>query len=156
LTRTARGFTIGNMDARHEQALALGDRVRQFRERAGLDQVELARAAGFSKSYISTLENGQVLNPKAFDLKAIAAVLGVSVTDIFGEDLEMIRQAARELVNDDPDLTMSVTRLVHGLKRRPGSVKADMIRALEAIQDAAGLPPAPPPNRAEMRTPALC
>jgi transcriptional regulator with XRE-family HTH domain len=45
----------------------LGAKLRQLRERAGLEREQLAEAAGTTKQYISHLENGVKKNP-AYDL----------------------------------------------------------------------------------------
>jgi transcriptional regulator with XRE-family HTH domain len=56
----------------------IGEVLRQLRERQGLSLRTLAGRAGFSASFLSQLENGQV-SPSIASLDRIAAELGVTL-----------------------------------------------------------------------------
>ena len=56
----------------------LGTRLRWARQRAALNQAELARQLGKRQQYISTLEQDRIESPARAVLAALAAVLGVS------------------------------------------------------------------------------
>ena len=56
--------------------------LRQVRERQGLSLRSLATRAGFSASFLSQLENGQV-SPSIASLARIASQLGVTLADLF-------------------------------------------------------------------------
>lgn len=54
-------------------------RIRDARSQAGMNQEDLAKAAGIPQGHISRLENGQH-SPTAKTLEKIAAALGISVS----------------------------------------------------------------------------
>jgi transcriptional regulator with XRE-family HTH domain len=58
----------------------LGERLRQEREAAGLNQPELAREAGVTKQAISQIENGSTRKPEAATLDPIAKRLNLRTT----------------------------------------------------------------------------
>lgn len=72
---------------RHEDAGALGARVRVFRVDRGLTLTGLASAAKLSKSYVSAIENGDAPRPSGQTLYAIAEALGVTMSDLLGRRL---------------------------------------------------------------------
>ena len=60
----------------------IGEVLRQLREKLGLSLRILAARAGFSASFMSQVENGQV-SPSIASLEKIAGELGVSLADLF-------------------------------------------------------------------------
>lgn len=60
---------------------ALGNRLRSFRERAGLPQWKLARMAGVTDKAVSKWENGAAL-PSSDRLRMLAGIFGTSVDDL--------------------------------------------------------------------------
>jgi transcriptional regulator with XRE-family HTH domain len=58
-------------------------KLKLFRKRKGLTLDQLAGEAGTSKGYLSDIENGKRPFPRGPTLNAIAAVLGVRVSDLF-------------------------------------------------------------------------
>jgi transcriptional regulator with XRE-family HTH domain len=62
----------------------VGQQVRRLRRRAGLSLRALAAQSGFSPSFISQLENGQV-SPSITSMERIGAILGVGLADLFAE-----------------------------------------------------------------------
>ncbi len=82
----ARGYCDPRFEERErEQArqgqAQLGERIRQFRQRAGLTQEELTKRAGIGRVTLSRLESGDH-SPRYRTLVALAKALGVSVTDL--------------------------------------------------------------------------
>ena len=59
----------------------VGSTIKTLREKAGLNQSQLAKKSGLTQSHISRLENAQH-SPTNFTLQKIANALGVSVRDI--------------------------------------------------------------------------
>lgn len=57
--------------------VSLGDAVRQVREERGLSQAQLATAAKLRPATVSAIETGEVADPRAKTLSAIAKALGV-------------------------------------------------------------------------------
>lgn len=66
-------------------------KLKTLRKKAGLTQVQLAKQANISRSYLADLENGRY-NPSLTILKKIAIELKVPLTDIIenGSDQEML------------------------------------------------------------------
>ena len=62
----------------------VGERVRHYRESAGLTQVALARAADIGRATLVRLENGEQ-SPRFATLKAVADALGVGAPDLLVE-----------------------------------------------------------------------
>lgn len=60
----------------------IDSRVREYRQQAGLSQEALARQVGVSRQTIVNVERG-LSEPKVLLALAIAAVLGVAVSDLF-------------------------------------------------------------------------
>jgi transcriptional regulator with XRE-family HTH domain len=95
---------------------AIGRRVREEREKAGLSLAQLAATSGLTKAYLVRLEN-QVGNPsvevvaqiaEALDLTA-ADLLGVPVIRYVGDDSDVppsLRAFADEASISSSDLTM--------------------------------------------------
>jgi len=76
----------------------IGSEVKRMRERAGLSLRAFADRAGFSPSFISQLENGQV-SPSIASLEKIAGQLNMTLKDFFAvpteRDTPIIRAAER-------------------------------------------------------------
>jgi len=72
---------------RKGQAKAVGDRVAAHRKEKGLNLSQLAAAADLSKSYVSSIEAGEVPRPSGETLYAIAEALGVTMSDLLGRRL---------------------------------------------------------------------
>jgi transcriptional regulator with XRE-family HTH domain len=62
---------------------AVGEHVRRLRVQAGMSLRTLARQSGFSPSFMSQVENGQV-SPSISSMEKIAGAVGVSLGDFFG------------------------------------------------------------------------
>ena len=62
----------------------VGERVRRYRESAGLTQVALARAADIGRVTLVRLENGEQ-SPRFKTLKAVADALGMEAPDLLVE-----------------------------------------------------------------------
>jgi len=60
----------------------VGEHVRRLRVQKGISVRTLARQTGFSPSFVSQLENGQV-SPSISSMEKIAAVLGVTLGEFF-------------------------------------------------------------------------
>jgi len=60
----------------------LGQKIRRLREAAGLQQADLARAAGVTQGYIALLERGQRKNPSLQVLRRIAKRLNTDPANL--------------------------------------------------------------------------
>jgi transcriptional regulator with XRE-family HTH domain len=59
----------------------LGDKVRQYREAAGLSQEALGNQTELGRTYISGVERG-IRNPSVLSLERIAKALGVKTSQL--------------------------------------------------------------------------
>ena len=75
----------GKGDSERPDRLAFGQRVRSIRQSQGLSQEDLADKAQLHRTYISSVERGQ-RNVGLDNIHAIARALGVTASDLFGED----------------------------------------------------------------------
>jgi transcriptional regulator with XRE-family HTH domain len=85
-----------------ERHVALGERLREERNRRGLSLRELARRLEVSPSLVSQIETGKI-QPSVRTLYAMVSELGVSLDDVFGS-------AAPEHVQPD-DIAADTTRI---------------------------------------------
>lgn len=82
----------------------LGQKIRQIRQERGLKGGELAKAAGFSASYISQIERGKI-TPSVPALVKVAVALGVPATALFEQperpasDLAVLRRHERPVIS---------------------------------------------------------
>ena len=77
----------------------IGDRIRRLRTDRGLSVRTLAAMAGFSPSFISQVEHGQV-SPSIASLERIASALGITLGGFFTESVPtpaaVVRAAERQ------------------------------------------------------------
>ncbi len=64
--------------------VALGKRLQQARQKAGLTQQQLCQKASLSYSTLAKIERGAIKSPSIFTIQNIAAALGVSVDNLLG------------------------------------------------------------------------
>ena len=81
----------------------VGEHVRRLRVQAGISLRTLARQTGFSASFLSQVENGQV-SPSISSMEKIAAALGASLGEFFaaaagGEGGLVVRAADRQAMS---------------------------------------------------------
>mgnify|MGYP001161894084 CR=1 FL=1 len=60
----------------------IGDRVKKYREKAGMSITELSEKASVAKSYLSALERNIQQNPSIQFLEKIAPILNVSIDQL--------------------------------------------------------------------------
>lgn len=70
----------------------VGNRLRQERERRGISLRELARRVGVSPSLVSQIELDRV-NPSVSTLYALVMELGLTMGDVFGDDVPPVQPA---------------------------------------------------------------
>ena len=66
----------------------IGSRIRQYRQRSGLSQENLALNAGLTVSFIGDIERG-VKKPSVESLEKILGVLGISFNQFFDYETEI-------------------------------------------------------------------
>lgn len=82
----------------------IGDRIRDFRESAGMTQRGLAKAADISNEYIYKIEKGEMTNIGLEKLIAIANALGVDICALFSRvPMESVRKTIEKEGYIKPD-----------------------------------------------------
>jgi XRE family transcriptional regulator, fatty acid utilization regulator len=111
--------------------LLVGRRIRQLRKARGWTLQELGRRVDRAPSTLSMLENGR-REPRLSQLQALAAVLGVRVADLLGEQ-ELDRRSALEIELQRAQASVAYRAL--GLPEvRPGPrVPAPVLEALVGL-----------------------
>lgn len=136
-----------------------GERIREFREKKGIDQKDFAEMLGFSRGYISQIENG-IRKPSREFLKKLNEVFGISSDyilygnppDQVGVDLEAPPEEYKERMKEamiirEPEskyqvLPTAIKKLIDNvveILQSDNEVMADLLRAnikglLEAIR----------------------
>jgi len=64
--------------------VTFGERIKAYRRLSGLTQEELGTASGWDKNKQHRIEAGKT-KPRAEEMSALSAALGVSVLDLYGE-----------------------------------------------------------------------
>ena len=97
----------------------VGTRLRQERERKGISLRELARRVGVSPSLVSQIELDRV-NPSVSTLYALVTELGMTMSDVFGDDAPPTPRVVRERRDEDglaaEPGTRSVINLASGVR----------------------------------------
>jgi transcriptional regulator with XRE-family HTH domain len=76
----------------------LGDRISNLREKKGLTQAELARAAGISQPSISQIEAGTRV-PSLRVLLSISRGLGIPVSHLMGSETSELTEIERKYLH---------------------------------------------------------
>jgi transcriptional regulator with XRE-family HTH domain len=92
----------------------VGHRLREERERLGVGLRELARRVGVSPSLVSQIELDRV-NPSVSTLYAIVTELGMTMSDVFGEQAEEHVVQRGDGLAESPD-TRPVINLASGVR----------------------------------------
>src|SRR4051812_12469090 len=66
---------------------ALGKRLQEARQKAGLTQQELCQRAGLSYSTLAKIERGAIKSPSVFSVAAIASVCNVPLEELLQVEL---------------------------------------------------------------------
>lgn len=66
--------------------MSIGDRIKKFRKENRLTQIELAKSANISRSYLADIENNRY-NASVDVLKAIATALDISLAEILDDSI---------------------------------------------------------------------
>lgn len=64
--------------------MSIGDRIKKFRKENKLTQIELAKSANISRSYLADIENNRY-NASVDVLKSIATALDISLVEILDD-----------------------------------------------------------------------
>ncbi len=97
------------------QRMRLADRLKEYRKRIGMSQIDLAKKIGRSQSVVSSWEIGTGV-PDAYYLPTLAKALNVSVADICGaENIKSEDAILLDAFHKADDITQKNVRLLLGL-----------------------------------------
>lgn len=90
--------------------VALGLRIKKYRDGRGLNQEALARLLGVSRPTLSLIENGQ-RKVSAVEIRKLGEIFGVSVEAFFDEKKEpqfVIRETSAEYKKREPEMRIDI------------------------------------------------
>lgn len=87
----------------------MGSRVKELRQQQRMTQVDLAKKAGISPSYISKLEADRYRRPSAEVLLKLASALNVAVEELYRAAGYSV--GADEAPAGDPELALYLSRI---------------------------------------------
>ncbi|MFI6820505.1 tetratricopeptide repeat protein [Micromonospora sp. NPDC050187] len=98
------------IDAAPDRTDRFGDRLRRLRERAGLTQRELARAAGLSAAAVRDLEQGRSRVPRQRSVRPLVAALGLADEEarVFRAAAQVVRPNGDDQGSSDGPLRVTV------------------------------------------------
>jgi transcriptional regulator with XRE-family HTH domain len=101
----------------------IGDNIKFFRKKAKMTQMELAKKAKISRSYLADVERNRY-NPSFDTLKAIASALNVPISSLIGEEddknLNRDAQLPELTEKDELDIAKDLQRIMDNLESREG------------------------------------
>jgi len=119
-------YTMIELTQRGGIHLTVGERIKQLREKKGMNQKQLAEKAKMTRATISRIETGQVKEVKSEALKKLAVALGVTVDFLVGQSEEM---SADDMIIAD-DQIKNVMSDMYGLGPNPRQEVEDFVRYL--------------------------
>ncbi|WP_405063571.1 helix-turn-helix domain-containing protein [Kribbella sp. NBC_01505] len=121
--------------------MELGEVLRARRAAAGRTIASVAVDAGLSVPYIANLENGRG-NPTMAALERLAGALGAQLeVRIADEEPPPPSSAGADLLVSSERAGRVVIEFAAGARRTRPSVRADLVRVLDALGDLLGQPP---------------
>ena len=100
----------------------IGDNIKAFRKKAKMTQMELAKKANISRSYLADVERNRY-NPSFDTLKSIASALNIPVSSLIGEDSnDKIREEQLPYLTekDHRDIAQDLQRIMDNLESQEG------------------------------------
>ncbi|WP_027631928.1 helix-turn-helix domain-containing protein [Clostridium hydrogeniformans] len=98
--------------------MSIGSKIKIIRKENKLTQVELAKKANISRSYLADIENNRY-NPSLETLKSLANALGISVNKFFNEENEATETSVNKdiLLNkkDEKDIAKDLDNIMDKL-----------------------------------------
>jgi len=119
-------YTMIELTQRGGIHLTVGERIKQLREKKGMNQKQLAEKAKMTRATISRIETGQVKEVKSEALKKLAVALGVTVDFLVGQSEEM---SADDIIIAD-DQIKNVMSDMYSLGPNPRQEVEDFVRYL--------------------------
>lgn len=123
--------------------MELGARIKHFRKKRGLTQIELAELANISRSYLADMERDRY-NPSLDTLIAIAQALHIELSELVGEKEKspaenLVGFLEMELSNEDIVKLMKFTVDGMTLSEEEALEFVEFVRVRRAMRKAAAV-----------------
>lgn len=113
-------------------AAEMGQRVKVRRAALGLSQIDLARKANISASYVSRLESG-LAGERLDELIKIARALGWRLSQLVGESEDALLAELRQRLPSGTDVIVIFERLASALTTARDDDQTLILQTLEAL-----------------------
>lgn len=96
--------------------MSYGGKLRDFRKKLGMTLEDISQKTGFTKSFISQIENGKN-SPSIASLKKICYALGTTISELFEDERNIVHtfnnDDYKELNNKNLKMTFLASKLVN-------------------------------------------
>ena len=116
--------------------MKFGEKLRKFRLEKGMDQTELAKAAGIHVNTVSNYESGKTYPKKREVYITLANILGVEPNSLHNEEDDFISDASAKYGSRGANQAKALTDEVTGLFAGGNLSEEDMDVMMKAISDA--------------------
>ena len=107
--------------------MSLGEKIKELREKKGMNQKQLAEASRLTQATISRIEKGKVNQLKSEALKRLAEALGTTVDYLVDRKENLTPE---ELANVDEN----VTYLFRGYEKLPSEARKQLIDFVQFLE----------------------
>ena len=107
--------------------MSLGEKIKELREKKGMNQKQVAEASGITQATISRIEKGKVKQLKSEALKRLAEALGTTVDYLVDRKENLTPE---ELANVDEN----VTYLFRGYEKLPSEARKQLIDFVQFLE----------------------
>jgi transcriptional regulator with XRE-family HTH domain len=96
--------------------MSYGGKLRDFRKKLGMTLEDISQKTGFTKSFISQIENGKN-SPSISSLKKICYALGTTISELFEDERNIVytfkQEDYKELKNKNLNMVFLASKLVN-------------------------------------------
>jgi len=97
--------------------MSYGAKLREMRKRLGMTLEDISQKTGFTKSFISQIENGKN-SPSISSLKKICYALGTTISELFEDERNIVHTFSKSDYKVLKNKTMSITFFANKLVNR--------------------------------------
>ena len=115
--------------------MKFGEKLRKFRLDKGLEQSELAKAAGIHVNTISNYESGKTYPKNRATYTTLATILGVDPSELHNEDDEFVESAQEKYGYRGKKQAMQLVEEIGGLYAGGELSEDDLDGVMRAMQE---------------------
>lgn len=125
--------------------MGIGTRIRQERQKQGLELKELARLSGMPERTLADIER-EISSPRADNLKKVIISLGCSADQIMFDDDELTEDGdlsllVRELSKTEDETRETVKRVIRAMLVQERVFELERIRSEDRARQNLAMPP---------------